>query len=175
MSYTTYGYGIDIDELKRIHGSGDHELLAAVLDSSADRLKQFDEPMFALNVRKALAEIVDGRIDEAEEAAAYIYALEILCVFFGKVLDGQGHIGYLDDLDWELALPEFATPFELPSVLGFPDTTYLTAAEVKQEYERFADVDTETDDPDVTDARDEYVWWLQQCNDANLGLVTFSY
>ncbi len=78
MSYTTIGYGVDIDELKRIYGSRDEELLARILDSCADRLKQFDEPMFALGVRKALAEIVDGKIDQSEEEAAYIYALEVL-------------------------------------------------------------------------------------------------
>lgn len=175
MSYTTYGYAVDIDKLKQVYGSRDRELLDKILDFSRDRLEQSDGPMFALNLRKALSDIIDATIDESEEEAAYIYALEILCVYLGRVLDGQGHIGYLDDLCWDLSLPEFATPFELPPVLGFPGTSFLTAGEVEQELERFVDIDTESDDSEVTDARDEFVWWLQQCKDAGVGLVIFCY
>ncbi|MFZ5828850.1 MAG: hypothetical protein ACOY3P_02115, partial [Planctomycetota bacterium] len=57
----------------------------------------------------------------------------------------------------------------------FPFASFLSAAEVRREYERFGDEDVECDEPGISEAREEYVWWLKQCADENLGLVVFTY
>jgi hypothetical protein len=176
MGYVTVAYGADIDRLAALKGSQDQRLLADMgkLVTEAEERKADSE--CPLSLRAALERILADQIEAMPNGDhQYIYATELLCRHLGKSLDGQGHIKYLDDLGWDIAMNDFRTPFGLPQPFGFPDARYLNAEEVRQEYGRFQDVDPEDDNSDVAEAREEYVWWLKQCADDGTGLVTFCY
>ena len=178
MGYITTAYGVDIDQLIAVKGSNDQ----TIQDELAPRIKEAegrdpfqseDEP---LTLMGALEQIIAGKIEPVPNGEhQYVYVMELLCQHMGEELDGQGHIRYMDDLDWEVAMDEFRTPFDLPYPGGFPNAFYLTTTEVAAEYKRFADEDTDDDDSEVVDAREEYVWWLKQCVDKGLGMVAFCY
>lgn len=182
MGCGTFGYGVAIEQLKAVRGCRDASLLSALEQKFADRLERAEDENTSLwtppfSLRMALGKIVNDEISDTspDAAAQYIYAYELLCEHFGQRLDGDSHIEMLDDLGWETAALEFRTPLDLPDPLGFPSTSYLTREQVNEEYDQYQDVDTDEDDPVVADAREEFVWWLKQCADQGLGLVTFCY
>lgn len=180
MGYVTVAYGVDVQRLAAVKGSRDQQLLADMEKLLAEAERTAASSGFSddgpLSLRAALERIVSDQVEAIPNGDhQYVYALELLCQHLGKPLDGQGHIRYLDDLGWPIAMDDCRPPFDLPEPLGFPGTCHLTAEEVKKEYERFQDADTEDEDSEVTEAREEYVWWLKQCADEGLGLVTFCY
>ncbi|MGL4512594.1 MAG: glycosyltransferase [Lacipirellulaceae bacterium] len=65
-------------------------------------------------------------------------------------------------------------PLRLAPPSDFPDTSHLTAEEVRAECERLGD-DTEHDDPSIEAGREEFAWWLEQCRREGLAMVTFQY
>jgi len=181
MGYTTVGYGVDIDRLAAVKGSRDQRLLAEMEGLVAEEERRAAEwPSSAncpLSLRGALERILEDRVEEVPDGDhQYVYAMQLLCQHLGKLLDGQGHIKFLDDLGWDIAMDDFRTPLGLPQPHALPDARYLTAEEVKSEYERFRDVDPEDEEhPYLAELREEYVWWLKQCADQGVGLITFSY
>lgn len=176
MGYTTIAYGVDIDRLAAVKGSCDQGLLAKMDRAISEEEHRIADPDCPLSLREALERIVTNQVKSVPNGDhQYVYAMELLCQHLGKALDGQGHIKYLDDLCWDVAMNDFRTPLDLPNPLGFPDARYLNAEETQREYEKFRDVDSECDDSDVTEGREEYVWWLKQCVDEGIGLVTLSY
>lgn len=179
MGCATCGYGVDLEKLAAAKGSRDAALLAAVKEASAVQFRQDVQlGTISMSLEEALERLIAGDLsDESSDAAAqYLYALELLCNHLGERLDGQEHIKYLDDLGWETAAAELRLPLGLPAPDNFPAVSYLTADEVKADYERFKDEDTDDDDdPYVSEAREEFVWWLKQCADKNLALITFCY
>jgi hypothetical protein len=182
MGYTTIAYGVDIDKLAAVKGSRDQRLLAEMELLLAEEEQEaadsgFSDSLCPLSLRAALERILADEIEAMPNGNhQYVYAMELLCRHLGKALDDCGHVKYLEDLGWEVAMDDFRTPLDLPQTFGFPDTCYLTAEEVRKEYERFRDVDPDDDEhPDIAESREEYVGWLKQCVDEGLGLVTFCY
>jgi hypothetical protein len=176
MSSETYAYGVDLTKLGEYVGCGDAAKLAEVEGlvgtDELDRDFGFDT---TVTHRQALRSLVLGEPMEHRSANALrLYALEHLCGVLGKKLDGEGHVGYPDDLDWETRILQRRVPLGLARPDDFPDTSHLTAEEVRDECERFAD-DTEHDDPSIEAGREEFAWWLEQCRREGLAMVTFQY
>ena len=173
MSSCTYGYGVDLTRLTAVQGSGDANLLSELVETApTDPFAEPGEP----TICDGLQALIDGNLlDSYEGRAQQLYALELLCQRFGKQLDGQEHIGYLEDLGWETAAMEQRSPLDLPAADDFPMSGYLTADEVVEEYARLKDEEIEDEPPELADAREEFVWWLKQCADKGLALVTFTY
>ena len=133
-----------------------------------------------ISVTEALEDLINGELRDTSprNAFQYLYALELLCLHLGTKLDGGDHIGDVENVDWDTRLREVRIPFDLPPPSGFPSVSYLTPSEVKQEYERFdaehSDSDDEVDRA-TADAREDFLWWLKQCGDHGLAIVTFCY
>jgi hypothetical protein len=182
MGYSTVGYGVDLDRLMRASGSRDETLLIEIQERFSEQLahaQQMNANLYHLSVElpHSLRMLIEGDYSDSSHGAAVqrLYAYELLCKYFGRYLDGQEHINFLDDLRWETALTDFRTPLGLASTGEFPFTSYLTSAETKLEYERFESVGTETEDSWITEGREEFVWWLKQCADTSQALVVFTY
>ncbi len=103
-----------------------------------------------------------------------LHALELICCHVGKRLDGDQHINFLDHLHWELESEELTSYFGLSPTNVFPDARIIKLAQAKKQLEQFQ-CSTDHDEVFVVDAREEYLWWLKQCIDANVDLVTFCY
>ncbi len=96
----------------------------------------------------------------------------------GSVLDGGDSIGHIENLDWDTRLLKVRIPLTLPEPQDFPEVSYLTAAEVKDEYQRLdatCEESSELLERDLEDAREDFLWWLKQCSDNDVALVTFYY
>jgi hypothetical protein len=179
MGYSTFAYGMDVERLASAKGSGNQELLSQIERDFAAELATIsrdfrDSPIMA---EAALREIVSGQVTHSREdaAAIYLYVVELMCRAFGRMLDGSESIRYLEDLEWEIEERKLNAWLGLPSPLGFPDVSYWTPEQVRAEYDRLADEDTDHDENEITQAREEFVGWLQQCAEAGTGLVTFCY
>ena len=181
VGYVTVAYGVDIEKLGAVKGSCDERLLSEMESLVAEKERRAAEwpssSVEPLSLRGALERVINDRIEPVPNGDhQYVYAMELLCRHLGTSLDGHGHITFLEDLEWDIAASSFRTPLGLPQPGALPDTCYLTVEQVKGEYERFRDVDPDDDErPYLAEAREEYVWWLKQCADESLGLVTFCY
>jgi hypothetical protein len=182
MGCTTIGYGVDLRRVAAVRGSRDAALVVELEQKFADRLaheQEMNANLYGLpiSLNEALLRIVMGDLAEQSQAVAaqYVYAYELLCEHFGRPLDGREHIEFLDDLRWDTAALVFRTPLDLPSAGPLPTTGYLTPDEVQSEYERFKSYNSDEDTAELADAREEFIWWLKQCADEGLGLVTFCY
>jgi hypothetical protein len=187
MSYQTTGYSVDLDKLAAVKGCHDEAFLAEVLKNCADRIKSHDEWSPAepergvVSIHKALQDIINAELDDLapQTAFQYLYALEVLCLHLGTRLDGGGCIRDIEDVCWDTRLAELMPPpLGLPCPQDFPSVSYLTASQVKEECERFDDDDSESLyelGQETADAREDFLWWLKQCADRGLALMTFCY
>lgn len=179
MSSSTCAYGVDLAKLATYIGCGDAAKLAEIEEyvEALDGVDLDDAILLGDEVthRQALRSLVLGEPLENRSANALrLYALEHLCGSLGKKLDGEGHIGYPDDLGWETLILECRVPLSLTPSDDFPSVGHLTAEEVREECERFAE-DTEHDDQTIEEGREEFAWWLEQCRREGLAMVTFQY
>jgi hypothetical protein len=186
MGYRTVGYGVDMRRLEQVWSCTNHGLLADVLASSEPRIRSHNELLpgtperDVISITDALEDIIKGELRDPSRRSAfqYLYALEILCSNLGKMLDGGEAIGGIENLSWETRLLEVRIPLGLPDPHDFPRVSYLTAAEVEEEYHRFGAGFNPSDEPvdgEVEDAREDFLWRLKQCCDDEVGLVTFYY
>ena len=173
MSSVSTAYGVDLEKLTSLRGCKDAQLLAEL--EPKIQPDPFDDPGDP-TVLDGLRALVNGdTLDSTIGRAQQLYGLEMLCEHVGKRLDGQGHVAYIDDLGLETALLTCEPPLDLPRADDFPSAAHLTAEQVRNEFARFADVETEGDDPEIEEGREELIGWLQQCADQGLALVVFQY
>jgi len=172
MSSISTAYGVDIDKLASIIGSKDAQLLAEIEQViRPDPLEELGET----TIRDGLRALINGDLlDSYLGRAKQLYALELLCEHIGKRLKGHGHVAYLDDIGLETALLAYEPPLDLPRADDFPSVAYLSAEQTRDEYTRFADVDTE-EYPEIEEGREELIGWLQQSSEQRLALVVFQY
>jgi hypothetical protein len=131
-----------------------------------------------ISITDALVDIISGELRDStfNSAFQYLYALELLCQHLGSILDGGDSIGHVENVAWNTKLLTPRTPFALPEPQDFPEVSYLTATEVADEYRRLDAECEESIEPlenELEDAREDFLWWLKQCSDKGLGLVTF--
>ena len=177
MSITTYAYGINLPTLTAAIGSHDATLVNKILESGVYRWARDDLRQNRISLRDALQMLINAEYsnDSPVAVARRLYAYETLCEHLGRRLDGQEHVGYLDELGWDTLLMNQRTPIGLVASIDFPMSGYLTPEEVVREYDQYMDVEAEEDDLQIADAREEFVWWLKQCANKRLALVTFTY
>jgi len=170
----TYGVGVDIAKVRAAIGSNDESLLAyEVAELVLPQESKIEGD--SCTMKSALADLVAGKLERSSSAPhLYIYALEALCNHIGRRLDGDGHIKFLDDLEWLITYEPLAKFFKLSDPGTFPDARIIVLEQVQKQFVVY-ESDTEHDDVAITDAREEYIWWLKQCNDHQLDLVTFCY
>lgn len=173
MSVGTWGYGVDLQKVQELIGSNN--------DQAFNELKctipiQRVDAEQGISIVDGLGALIRGKpLLSPIGRAAQLYALEHLCDQIGKRLAGQGHIAFWDQLDWETRMLSSNPPFRLPAADDFPYVTHLAAQQVSEEYDRIAALESEHENPETSDAREEYVGWLQQCKSKNLALVAFQY
>ena len=172
MGYATYGIGVSISKIESVISSQDREFLSiAIEDEGLNAV--VDGQLYTID--SAFHDLVAGNLNRSLEAShLFVYAIEQLCLHFGQRLDGEGNIKYLDDLDWGLNATPLTSHFKLAPTNVFPDGQILELAQVKKRFSLLEN-DTEHEDGAVEDGREDYVWWLQQCIEANADLVTFCY
>ena len=162
MGYSTLVYGVDIDRLRSTFGSQD--------DMFLDEIRRG-----APSLREALSQILRGQITGGEGTEfQYGYAAELLCKHLGQRLDNDDLIEFVDDLEIPTGVLSSGPPLPIPTPLDFPMIGFLTADEVREEYDRLKDQDLSHDDEDIEAAREEFRSYLLQANDQGLGIVTFA-
>lgn len=172
MGSLTYGYAVDTGKLEEIVGSNDTQLVSTLVQ----KLKgdSFDDDATA-NRQRALEAIVRGDfLEDYEWRAHQLYALEAICEQHGERLSSSC-IGYLDDLGWETKLLERRIPCNIPRADEFPDVSHLAAEEVVSEYGTFSQLEIDEESPEMAEAQEEFLGWLEQCKNKHVGLVTFQY
>ena len=99
----------------------------------------------------------------------------MLCKHLGHALDNEDLIAFISDLEIPTALIESGPPIPIPRPRDFPDIGYLTAGQVREEFEQLKDQDVSHEDEAIEEAREEFRSYLRQANKKGLGLVTFAY
>lgn len=109
MGATFTVYAVPFDQLRRVPGSGDRALVAAIAASGAYFLAQVDDLADAdageevPTCREALGQLVDGRPMAGHLGYLYGYALEAICAHLGRELEGVSAIsrasGWIDPVD----------------------------------------------------------------------------
>src|SRR4029079_4918799 len=86
---------------------------------------------------EALRQIIAGKIKGPDWAGfQYGYVLELLCEHLGQILPNDDVIAFISDLEIPTALHESGPPIPIPTPRDFPSIGYLTAGQVREEYER---------------------------------------
>jgi hypothetical protein len=182
MGYGTNAYAVDVDRLRSAFGCGDQELLREIETKHAKSFRRRDET-FEDKVRdgaptqgEALRQIIAGEIKGPDWAGfQYGYVLELLCEHLGRALDSDDLIAFISDLEIPTALNESGPPIPIPTPRDFPSIGYLTAEQVREEYEHLKDQDLSHEDEEIEEARGEFLSYLRQAREKGLGLVTFAY
>ena len=99
MGYSVLAYLVDLDQLCKVYGSHDLDLVAAIENQFADYVDFANEEIESLNyeltdageptmptVNQALCDSVVGRIPGEYEYTAYSYALVLFCRYLGTEL-----------------------------------------------------------------------------------------
>lgn len=173
MGYVTRGIGVSIAKVESFIGSQDATSLIVMDDIDEGLHTMVDGQSYT--IESALNDLCICNVSQTPSIShLYVYAIEQLCLHFGQQLDGVGHIQYLDDLEWQLHSTSMNSYFNLPSTNVFPDGQILALAQVKEMYSLVAN-QIEHESGDVENGREEYAWWLQQCIEANVDLITFCY
>jgi len=107
MSSTLSVYVISFDRLKKVRGSRDRRLVAAIgaefeyFLSQIDELRDEDEDV--PTCRDAVAQIIEGATLAAHLGYLYGYALEAICAHLGRELPGVSSISrasaWIDEVD----------------------------------------------------------------------------
>ncbi|MDB5340441.1 MAG: hypothetical protein JWN70_6060 [Planctomycetaceae bacterium] len=144
MSYQHMFYGVDLDRLKAIYGSGDEKLLAEVIQKSGEELEGNDglfedeiEAGDCPNSETALRNIFAGKIEASEEnAALYGYVLKILCEHLGTSI-GEDDVAVVRDHPYQSKLVANGPPLPIPyDSTDFPEIGYLSLQEIPEEIKR---------------------------------------
>jgi hypothetical protein len=114
MGYNLRVYLVDTEEIKRIPGSNDTELLEEILEARGDDFADYDEqqdpfgedydPPFTH--AEALREIFAGRYTRPDCGVYYGWAFDLLCAYLGKWMHQRGNnwpTAWLSRLDAALA------------------------------------------------------------------------
>ena len=176
MGYSTLAYAVDLERLNAAAGSGDQALLAKIEESEGEHLESTLGVDGAPTLREAVHAIVTAGKKDKRWAWQYAYALEVLCRALGERLENDDLIAFVTDLDLETRLNDTRLPLGLPEPSDFPVVSYLTADEVRTEYDRFKDEDvTVGDDEELDEARVEFVGYLRQAAERGQAIVMFAY
>jgi hypothetical protein len=183
MGYGTHACAIDIDRLRSVFGSNDRAMLKALDESYGDTFLRNDEwsadriSEGAPTQREALAQIIEGKITGPDWAGfQYGYATEILCEHLGHWLEDENLIHDIEDLEIPTGLSNYnGLLFPVPEPDDFPDIRFLTAEQVREDYERLTGLDLSHEDEELEAAREEFRSYFRQASEKGLGLVTFAY
>jgi hypothetical protein len=144
MSYGHMFYGVDLDKLKAIYASKDENLLAEILRTQAQDIKENDE-WFEDEIREqgfpptkqALREIVLGTFGTYEGGEAmYGYALKIICGHIGHRV-GADDVANIADHPYESQLVASGPPIPIPyDESDFPEIGFLSLAQIPKELNR---------------------------------------
>jgi len=130
MSYTLVPYLVDLDELRRVVGSGDAALLERARERAPDTFAEpeRDEDDEEVSVGTALRHLVMGEPPQADSAHQYGYALEHLCAVLGRGLDA----GWWEAIRWPVLdatgmseVLDSGPPVPLPKIADFPRIGFL--------------------------------------------------
>ncbi len=143
MGYSHMFFGVDLDRLKSIYGSGDEAFIAEVLQAQAGELESNDG-FFAIeiedgswpNSETALREIVAGSPGGYEQAEAmYGYVLKILCQHIGTSIGDD--VAAIRDHPYESQLVASGPPLPIPyNSADFPEIGFLSLADIPNEIQR---------------------------------------
>lgn len=181
MSYRLAAYAIDIDRLKAVFGSKNEKLVSMIKSCRERDFEKHDEWFTAEiesgcpTIGDALEQIVMGVITGSKEAGfQYAYATEALCQYMGMKFRTE-NIGFISRLGMSTGLTGSGLPFPVPEPDDFPEVGYLTAAQVVEEYPRHVAAEAERPWDEDSDAREELISMMEQVQEWNEGIVTFTY
>lgn len=145
MSYQHMFYGVDMNRLKSIFGSGDEKLVAEVLQAQAEELAgndsffevedQTEAEQFP-NSETALREIVAGKVrQDIEMAGMYGYVLKILCEHIGSPIGAD--VAAVRDHPYDSQLVASGPPIPIPyDRSDFSEIGFLALADIPAEIAR---------------------------------------
>lgn len=149
MGYSHMFYGLDLDRLRSIHGSGDEEFVAEFLrkraEGSEDNDHSFEDEMeeedesedgAGPSVETAIREIVAGAYGQYEHAESeYGYLLEAICEHLGEPIGGDVYA--VRDHSYKSKLVASGPPIPIPyDKADFPEIGYLALADIPDEIKR---------------------------------------
>ena len=143
MGYSHMFFGVDLDRLKSIYGSGDEKFVAEVLRTQAEELESNDafladqiEDGQCPNSETALREIVAGSPQQNENAASvYGYVLKILCQHLGHLVGTD--VAAVRDHPYDSQLVASGPPIPIPyDRSDFPEIGFLALSDIPAEIKR---------------------------------------
>ncbi len=148
MGYQHMFYGLDLDRLNAVYGSGDEKLLAEVLQAHREDLEGNDgffedeiESGDCLNSETALRNIFAGKMEASGKdtpygvAAVYGYVFKILCEHVGTSIGDD--VAAVRDHPYQSKLVASGPPIPIPyDRQGAPQIGYLTLQEIPDEIKR---------------------------------------
>lgn len=193
-------YGLDLDRLKGVYGSGDEgfvdEVLMAQGEELADKDELFDD-MFeegeGLTSETALREIVFGKPTHENAPAVYGYVLKIICEHLGQPIGDD--VACVRDHPYCSQLYASGPPIPIPyDPADFPEIGFLSLADIPAEIKRIdaaprkakkslvlslfsllsgGVVGRQMSDEDVAEDMEAYRATLQEALDKKLSIVSF--
>ena len=143
MGYSHMFYGLDLDRLQSVFGSGDEAFVDEVLKACAEEFSDNDEFFeedeeegASFNSEAALREIVAGSLGEHEGAeAVYGYVLKILCEHLGEPIGDD--VAAIRDHRYDSQLVAAGPPIPIPNdECDFPEIGFLSLADIPAEIAR---------------------------------------
>ncbi len=139
MSYQHMFYGVDIDRLKKLYGSGDEafatDLLRTQAEAIADNDGFFEDYDGVPSSDTALRDILAGNTNREGSEAMYGYVLKIICEHIGQPI-GQD-VAAVRDHPYKSQLEASGPPIPIPYTRAdFPEIGYLSLADIPAEIKR---------------------------------------
>lgn len=200
MSYQHMFYGVDLDYLKGLYGSGDDTFAAELLKAQAEEVEdndgffedQIEDGDFP-NCETALRDILSGNTNREGAAAMYGYVLKIICEHIGQPIGDD--VAAVRDHPYKSELVASGPPIPIPyDVSDFPEIGFLSLADIPAEIGRIDSapkkakksflltllssisggvVGRQMSDEEVVEDMDAYRTTLQEALDKKVSIMSF--
>ena len=184
MSYSLVPYFVDLDQLRRVVGSKDETLIAAVHASDPARFddaggENDDGYGEELSLGAALSQLVMGEKLNKSHAHQYGYALERVCEHVGQRLTCNLWCGVrwaaMEDTGVDAILTRSGPPVKLPPIPDFPTIGYLDRQEVRAMVEQMGEEGLGHEDAELRELLKEFEGWLREAAGSGKDLILFYY
>jgi hypothetical protein len=189
MSYTVNPYLIDIEELRRIYGSHDEDLVRQIEENFVEDIHFYNEEAIdifgetTVTINQALRELVDGRCRQ-NDVWQYGCALEFVCRHIGKPLPnnqfdnlhGRGllilsFIKIIDELVFKSKSP---VPIPLLEKNGIQHVGHITYEAAHKQFSQKKPLFLpDEDDIWKLNLQEQFYSWIEIAVQMKRGIITF--
>lgn len=142
MSYQHMFFGVDLDRVKNLYGSGNDAFAADLLNAQAEALENNDgffedsiEDGDFPNSETALRDILSGKANREGAAAMYGYVLKIICEHIGQPIGED--VAAVRDHPYKSQLVASGPPIPIAyDVSDFPEIGFLSLVDIPAEIKR---------------------------------------